>query len=311
MHVKLNPLHIDYSKLFLEFDVILVEPPPHVTFEQLQSMDLKKISASYDQDLLLQESTSAENSVPNFQNFNTLEEDKKTRSFVFLWCNDSSKLKIARETIRKWGFRYSEEIIWCKQDLKNINSPFQTNSQLNKNSVKNTTRPYGKLFNESKEYCLVGISGNVKRDNDTDFVHSNCDTDLIIFDPNSCDNFPCPYGKPNEIFDIIERFCLGKRRLNLFARQDTIRNGWLSIGEEIVDTKFDYGDYLKNFVDTNLVATNLEIERLRPKSPNGRDNQTYEELQCKINQSNYIHKRNMYNLRKKKMNYEESLRVLF
>jgi len=54
----------------------------------------------------------------------------------------------------------------------------------------------------------MGIKGTVRRSIDGDFIHSNIDTDLIISKKNE-------YGsmeKPAEIFNIIEHFCLGRRR---------------------------------------------------------------------------------------------------
>lgn len=54
----------------------------------------------------------------------------------------------------------------------------------------------------------MGIKGTVRRSIDGDFIHSNIDTDLIISEKND-------YGsmeKPAEIFNIIEHFCLGRRR---------------------------------------------------------------------------------------------------
>lgn len=54
----------------------------------------------------------------------------------------------------------------------------------------------------------MGIKGTVRRSKDSNFIHTNIDTDLIISEGNE-------YGsieKPVEIFEIIEHFCLGKRR---------------------------------------------------------------------------------------------------
>jgi len=32
--------------------------------------------------------------------------------------------------------------------------------------------------------------------------------------------------KPGEIYEIIERFCLGRKRIELFGDNNGIRNGW-------------------------------------------------------------------------------------
>ncbi len=65
----------------------------------------------------------------------------------------------------------------------------------------------------------MGIKGTVKRSIDGDFIHANVDIDLIIEEEPS-------YGvkdKPVEIFHIIEHFCLGRRRLHVFGRDNTLR----------------------------------------------------------------------------------------
>lgn len=111
----------------------------------------------------------------------------------------------------------------------------------------------------------MGIKGTVRRSVDSDFIHANVDIDLIITeepewgDPN----------KPIELYHIIEHFCLGRRRLHLFARDSTIRRGWLSVGPEITTSNFDKHLYKLN-IDKPLPQTeNLteRIEQLRPKSP--------------------------------------------
>jgi hypothetical protein len=111
----------------------------------------------------------------------------------------------------------------------------------------------------------MGIRGTVRRSVDSDFIHANVDIDLIITeepewgDPN----------KPIELYHIIEHFCLGRRRLHLFARESTIRRGWLSVGSEISTSNFDKRIY-KSYFETPLpVLENISerIEQLRPKSP--------------------------------------------
>jgi len=111
----------------------------------------------------------------------------------------------------------------------------------------------------------MGIRGTVRRSVDSDFIHANVDIDLIITeepewgDPN----------KPIELYHIIEHFCLGRRRLHLFARESTIRRGWLSIGSEISTSNFDKRIY-KSYFETPLPPLeNIteRIEQLRPKSP--------------------------------------------
>lgn len=111
----------------------------------------------------------------------------------------------------------------------------------------------------------MGIKGTVRRSTDGDFIHANVDIDLII------DEEP-PYGskeKPIELFHMIEHFCLGRRRLHIFGRDSTIRNGWLTIGPEVTTSNFDAEVFRNNFNREPGPTTGCteEIEQLRPKSP--------------------------------------------
>ena len=38
------------------------------------------------------------------------------------------------------------------------------------------------ILQRTKEHCLLGIKGTLKRSEDTHFIHANCDTDLIMQD---------------------------------------------------------------------------------------------------------------------------------
>ena len=57
------------------------------------------------------------------------------------------------------------------------------------------------------------------------------DTDVVIWEGDPDD----PTLKPPEMYTLVESFCLGLRRLELFARGKTLRRGWVSVlaeGEE-------------------------------------------------------------------------------
>jgi len=111
----------------------------------------------------------------------------------------------------------------------------------------------------------MGIKGTVRRSTDGDFIHANVDIDLIITEEP-------PFGdneKPEEIFHIMEHFCLGRRRLHLFGRDSTIRPGWLTVGPCLTNSNFNPEVYWKFFEGTNghLTGCSERIESLRPKSP--------------------------------------------
>ncbi|KAG9337094.1 hypothetical protein JZ751_029762 [Albula glossodonta] len=151
----------------------------------------------------------------------------------------------------KWGFRRCEDICWIKT---NKNNPGKTK----------TLDPKA-VFQRTKEHCLMGIKGTVRRSTDGDFIHANVDIDLIITDEPEIGNIE----KPVEIFHIIEHFCLGRRRLHLFGRDSTIRPGWLTVGPTLTNSNFNAEAYASHFnvPNSHLSGCTEEIERLRPKSP--------------------------------------------
>ncbi|KAJ4944352.1 hypothetical protein JOQ06_012896 [Pogonophryne albipinna] len=161
-----------------------------------------------------------------------IEEISDLRSFVFLWCGSGEGLDMGRMT--------------------NKNNPGKTKA-LDPKAV----------FQRTKEHCLMGIKGTVRRSTDGDFIHANVDIDLIITEEPEMGNVE----KPVEIFHIIEHFCLGRRRLHLFGRDSTIRPGWLTVGPTLTNSNFNPETYASHFVNDNLSGCTEEIERLRPKSP--------------------------------------------
>lgn len=130
----------------------------------------------------------------------------------------------------------------------------------------------------------MGIKGTVKRSSDTSFIHTNIDIDLIISEEPERGS----PDKPDEIFNIIEHFCLGKRRMHLFGgRHDQVRAGWLTIGPDLTETYFDLDlfrasfhppaativtpllDPTANILGSSciLTGTTERIEALRPRTP--------------------------------------------
>merc|ERR1712048_419438 len=113
---------------------------------------------------------------------------------------------------------------------------------------------------------MGGIRGTVRRSTDGDFIHANVDLDIIISEEPS-------YGstdKPEEVFRIIEHFCLGRRRLHIFGDDHSIRPGWLTIGPSLSSSNYSselYDSYFQGGASELLVGNTDQIEQLRPKSP--------------------------------------------
>ncbi|ELU02054.1 hypothetical protein CAPTEDRAFT_218111 [Capitella teleta] len=231
MHCDLDTY--DMRDLDSKFDVILIEPPLE-EYQRYLGVSREKFWSWQDIENLQIESIAAQ------------------RSFIWIWCGFGEGLDAARRCLRKWGFRRCEDICWIKTNIKNPGH----NKNLGPKAI----------FQRTKEHCLMGIKGTVRRSTDGDFIHANVDIDLIIeeeFPPGSDE-------KPVEIFHIIEHFCLGRRRLHVFGRDLSIRPGWMTIGPDVTNTNYNaktYNAYFNKTPDGFLTGCTEEIERLRPKSP--------------------------------------------
>ena len=108
----------------------------------------------------------------------------------------------------------------------------------------------------------MGIRGTVRRSTDGHFVHCNVDTDVIVWEGDETGGWSCacfrmklwlseardsrlgllvctladPLRKPPELYNLIENFCMGTRRLELFGNARDARPGWLTIGLDDLPT---------------------------------------------------------------------------
>ncbi|KAF8183798.1 MT-A70-domain-containing protein [Mycena galopus ATCC 62051] len=196
-------------------------------------------------------------------------------SFVFLWVGSGAGegLESGREVLAKWGYRRCEDVVWVK-----------TNNTTNRGP--GTDAPTSSLLTRTKQHCLIGIRGTVRRSTDSWFVHCNVDTDVIFWEGDPTD----PTRKPPEMYTLIENFCLGTRRLDVFGRApSSLRRGWvtaLAPGQEThlpqegpiysedgaMALRWDR-DAWDNDIKTlanggkTVVPMTPEIDALRPKSP--------------------------------------------
>ncbi|GLB44617.1 putative MT-A70-like family protein [Lyophyllum shimeji] len=201
-------------------------------------------------------------------------------SFVFLWVGSGAGegLERGREVLAKWGYRRCEDVVWVK-----------TNKTSNKGP--GTDPPTTSLLTRTKQHCLIGIRGTVRRSTDSWFVHCNVDTDVIFWEGDASD----PTRKPPEMYTLIENFCLGLRRLEVFGRPSSLRRGWVTVmaegqherlpqaadsrgtihveGEDGgLATKWDRDTWDEAIKERTVggkavVPMTSEIEALRPKSP--------------------------------------------
>jgi mRNA (2'-O-methyladenosine-N6-)-methyltransferase len=245
MYLQCDMKTFDFSTLGTDFDVVLMDPPWE---EYAQRCEQTHVTC---EDLTPWSMAELEE-IP-------MNKIAKPTAFLFLWCG-VKHLEDARALFRKWGFRRVEDVCWLKTN----------------HSKAKTLGTHASLIQRVTEHCLMGIRGGVKRSSDTHMVHSNIDTDIII------DEEPEEVGstrKPDELYDIIEHFCLARQRIELFGRDHNIRPGWVTVGKEITKSNYDgelykswfHGDLCYPEVTTHVggrfVGTSPEIEETRPRSP--------------------------------------------
>ncbi|KAF0990788.1 hypothetical protein HZS_7775 [Henneguya salminicola] len=236
LYMKADLRRFDLKNLNNQFDVILIEPPlkEYLSLHPglNERIDLWDWNEIADLDI---------NSIASM------------RSFVFLWCGSYQGLEGARMCFRNWGFRRCEDICWIKT---NKSQKFVL-----------PQKEESSIFLHTKEHLLMGIRGTIRRSCDYEFIHANVDLDVMVTE----EPLPGDLSKPEEIFYIIEHFCMGRRRLHLFGNENTIRPGWVTVGPNVLSSNFDPVSYSKSMAGDNAyMGTTSEIESLRPKSPSQR-----------------------------------------
>ena len=231
-----------------KFDVILIDPPLPEYYRRAKNLGVDLTPF-----------------IPwTFEEIQNLRVDllADTCCFLFLWVGAGEGLDKGRQLLKNWTFRRCEDIVWIKTNKRNF-------------SKKSYEDCDNSLLQHTKEHCLVGIKGAVKRGVDGHFIHANIDTDVIVSEEP-------PQGsteKPEELYRIIERFCMGRKRIELFGEDRNKRAGWLTLGNSLSNSNFNLEKY-NNFFKGDLyypdvqgyeggryVGCTPEIENLRPRSP--------------------------------------------
>ncbi|ORX35678.1 MT-A70-domain-containing protein [Kockovaella imperatae] len=220
--------------------------------------------------------------------------------FVFLWVGrgDQDGLEKGRECLARWGFRRAEDIVWIKTNRRRTSLEDEEGGSGEHDGERKSHNEGvggGGLFSSQKEHCLMGIRGTVRRSTDTRFVHCNVDTDVMIWEPeDEAGSIHPPY-----LYTLIESFCLGTCRLQLFAPPSRSRQGWVTVSTEHLSTELTVSSATMTEVDhptgaitsinprqvlpfesssyrglmaqspegRDALSFNQEIDALRPKSP--------------------------------------------
>lgn len=138
----------------------------------------------------------------------------------FLWTINSQFPIInveGLECLNRWGYTFVDTITWVKQG---------SDSSLGKGQ--------GYYFLHSTALCLVGVKTHPTK---KFRLHCPISSNVIV------GGVKTKSKKPQELYEIIERMVPGARKIELFARNNNLRMGWLSLGNQL-------GEYYEWTVDS-------------------------------------------------------------
>ncbi|KAG8909667.1 hypothetical protein FRC01_006807, partial [Tulasnella sp. 417] len=256
------PMHIPLSSITAlatstpavpKFDAILIDPPYSSSFswDELENIPIPTLAAD--------------------------------PSFVFLWVGSGAGegLEKGRALLAKWGYRRCEDVVWIKTNNESNRGPgvnlrailVPADRPANHVSINTdkATLPHGYTRDCAKERLDAEYAERPPN-------NAPClDTDVIIWEGDPSD----PTRKPPEMYTLIENFCLGLRRLEIFGRPYSLRPGWVTCGDfeltpDLIDetgardwdqTVFE-SELPRDGLGRAVVPMSQEIDILRPKSPN-------------------------------------------
>jgi N6-adenosine-specific RNA methylase IME4 len=184
---------------------------------------------------------------------------------IFLWCGSwPHQYDQARIMLQRWGFMVVEEVAWLQTSHTDMS---KARSQLQHHQ--SPELPAMGVFQPTYERCLVGVMNRNQAESTSDargmpFVHRCADADVLVAEMPAFGDT----SKPAAMYELIERFCMGTRRLELFATRP--RRGWVGIGPHTTTTttapsQLPLQDQLKRVPYDSLV------DRTRPRNESKRD----------------------------------------
>lgn len=84
-----------------------------------------------------------------------------TPSFLFLWLPSSDLLEVGRALLQRWGFRRAEDIVWVKTNHAEMEQ-WKAGALMPTRRKRQEDSPDA-VFARTKEHCLMGIRGTVRR----------------------------------------------------------------------------------------------------------------------------------------------------
>ncbi|EAR99108.2 MT-A70 family protein (macronuclear) [Tetrahymena thermophila SB210] len=218
------------------FDIVYMDPPWRIKggqqFDSQFMFSNSKFSLDYD-------------TMSNKEIMDIPVERLSNKGFLFLWILNT-QMNTAIQMMQKWGYNLVDKIVWVKMKDKNV------------------YLSHGYYFMHSFELCLIGYKNDTKDDLTSIYPASN---PFSVIDENILEenkskggnkkseiNLEYPHffnkisnnvifaevrkksQKPDEIYEIIDLLIPGAKKIELFARNNNLRPGWVSVGNQLGET---------------------------------------------------------------------------
>ncbi|KAG0005959.1 hypothetical protein BGZ79_000067 [Entomortierella chlamydospora] len=187
--IKANVMTYDWDSLAAEcqFDVILMDPP----WQLATHAPTRGVAIAYQQlpDICIEELP-----VPKLS----------SNGFIFIWVINNKYAK-AFDLMRRWGYRYVDDITWVKQTVN-----------------RRMAKGHGYYLQHAKETCLVGKKGE-----DPPGCRHSIGSDVIFSERRGQSQ------KPEELYELIEELVPNGRYLEIFGRKNNLRDYWVTVGNEL------------------------------------------------------------------------------
>lgn len=157
------------------------------------------------------------NSLTNQEILNIPLEKLSRGGFCFLWILNHNT-NAGYECLNKWGYDIVDRLVWVKT----------------LNDEKKVEIATGRFFMRSSVICLIGYKS---LPNDRVEFRSKIANDIIVSDIKK------NWQKPDQLYTIIDLMMPGSKKVEIFAKNNNLKSGWLSLGNEIGERFLDVAKF--------------------------------------------------------------------
>ena len=133
-----------------------------------------------------------------------------SKGFCFLWVNEDIK-NMGYACLSRWGYEFIDHLVWVKTLM----------------GGKKVVLEHPGIFYHSTQSCIVGYKCPA---NEKVEYRSKVSNELMIADVRE------KAEKPDQLYAIIDLMMPGSKRIELFARNHSLKEGWLLLGNQLGQT---------------------------------------------------------------------------